>query len=188
MEIWLWLLGSSFFGSLGLQALVTGGLAYGELRKNQQLHWEEEEASLIPDYPIDNLDTNGKVNSSPELTQDWEYKIVRASTDVFREWETLQQLCAEEAQAGWIMLEKLDDRRIRFKRLMSWRETIKPEELSIDPYRSHYGSNWTPLTGLGAIAFMISLILPAYLGYTLVSALMTRHPPQPVLPQEQITP
>lgn len=186
METWVWILGSSFFGSLGLQALVTAGLTYGELRKHQQLQHQEEEERLTPYDPSENLESNGKVNPEHFHTQEWEYKIVRANTDLFRDGETLQQLCEEEAQAGWIMLEKLDDRRIRFKRLMSLRETLKLETLNFDPYRCQYGSNWTPLTGLGAIAFIISLILPAYLGYTLVSRIMTTIQPPPQ--QQQINP
>ena len=48
--------------------------------------------------------------------QGWEYKIVRATTNPFRNPETLQTLIEEEALAGWEMVEKFDDNRVRFKR------------------------------------------------------------------------
>jgi len=56
-----------------------------------------------------------------DLSNDWEFKIVRSSTAVFRNPKALNKLLEEEAQAGWIMLEKLDDSRIRFKRPRSAR-------------------------------------------------------------------
>jgi len=37
---------------------------------------------------------------------------------MFRDPVVLRQLCEEEAEAGWILLEKLDDHRVRFKRPM----------------------------------------------------------------------
>jgi hypothetical protein len=81
-------------------------------------------------------------------------------------------------------LEKLDDRRVRFKRPIALREIIKPEFLPYDPYRTHFGptSDWTKV--LAAIAFLITLILPAYLGFALVSATLsnTRSKPEAPLP------
>ena len=108
----------------------------------------------------------------------WEFKIVRANRNLFREPATLQQLCKEEAEAGWIMLEKLDDRRVRFKRPISMRDVIKAEFLENDPYRCHYSSSWQPLPWLGAIAFLVAMVLPAYLGYTFVSHQLASHPAQ----------
>lgn len=119
----------------------------------------------------------------------WEYKIVRASSPVFRNPAVFQQLCREEAESGWILLEKLDDRRVRFKRPIAMREVLRPEYLSYDPYRCHYGpsSNWG--TWLGAIAFLSTTILSAYLGYALVSATLTRNqPPANSLPWKSSSP
>jgi len=39
----------------------------------------------------------------------------------------------EEAEAGWILLEKLDDHRVQFKRPMALRYTDTPEFLVNDP-------------------------------------------------------
>ena len=74
-----------------------------------------------------------------DLANDWEFKIVRSDTAAFRKPEVLSKLLEEEAQAGWVMLEKLDDSRVRFKRPRSARvkDTYLPE--GVDPYRTHYG-------------------------------------------------
>lgn len=99
----------------------------------------------------------------------WEFKIVRAKRDLFQDPEVFQLLCDEEGEAGWILLEKLDDRRVRFKRPIALREIIKAEFLNRDPYRCFYGSTWQPSKWLGAIALTIAIVVPAYLGYTLVA-------------------
>lgn len=141
-------------------------------------------------------------NSYPPASKDagiadWEFKIVRASRDLFHEPQVLKQLCDEEAHAGWMLLEKLDDRRIRFKRPTALRHIIKPENLPYDPYRTHYGpafSDW--LAALGAIAFLAALLLPVYLGYALVSVTLSHNrtrtltspEPVPTVPQNQPTP
>ena len=51
-----------------------------------------------------------------ELQNDWEFKIVRAYRAVFAKPEAFKKLLSEEERAGWILLEKLDDNRVRFKR------------------------------------------------------------------------
>lgn len=76
-----------------------------------------------------------------ELDEDWEFKIVRANSAAFRKPETLQKLLTEEAVAGWTMLEKFDDSRIRFKRPRSAREQDGYLPEGIDPYRTQYGAS-----------------------------------------------
>lgn len=67
----------------------------------------------------------------------WEFKIVRANTRKFSSREAVRQLCDEEARAGWEMIEKFDDSRIRFKRKIEHRS--RDQHLEIDPYRSEVG-------------------------------------------------
>ena len=67
----------------------------------------------------------------------WEFKIVRAISGRFKKREALERLCREEATAGWEMIEKLDDSRIRFKRRVD-RRAADPQ-MPIDPYRTHVG-------------------------------------------------
>ena len=137
----------------------------------------EEEEMLAPYEAYENNDTSehhsngfGKEQESkdPRLVG-WEFKIVRAKRHVFRNLEVFQLLCEEEAEAGWIMLEKLDDRRVRFKRPIALRDIVRSEFLNYDPYRCVYGSSWQPGKWLGAIALFIAIVVPAYLGYTFVA-------------------
>jgi len=76
-----------------------------------------------------------------DLQNDWEFKIVRSNSDTFRNQAKLTKLVDEEKQAGWVLLEKFDDSRIRFKRLRSM-QAHDPQLRSqgIDPYRTQYGS------------------------------------------------
>ena len=79
-----------------------------------------------------------------DLTNDWEFKIVRSGTAAFRKPETLRKLIEEEAQAGWVMLEKLDDSRVRFKRPRSARARDAYLPDGVDPYRTQYGALSAP--------------------------------------------
>lgn len=67
----------------------------------------------------------------------------------------------EEARAGWIMLEKLDDGRIRFKRPRRARAQDAYLPFGVDPYRTHYGALPTRhvMTLLLAVGLMLFLVL-----------------------------
>jgi hypothetical protein len=102
-----------------------------------------------------------------DLENDCEFKIVRSSTAAFRNPKVLNKLLEEEAQAGWIMLEKLDDSRIRFKRPRSARakDIYLPD--GVDPYRTQYGFPSTRyallismfvLAGLAILGFLVLLL------------------------------
>ncbi|UCC79984.1 MAG: hypothetical protein JSW64_01105 [Candidatus Zixiibacteriota bacterium] len=67
----------------------------------------------------------------------WEFKIMRSYTGKFKDNKFVQQLCQVEARAGWEMLEKFDDYRIRFKRRVDNRPN--DQFLKIDPYRTSVG-------------------------------------------------
>jgi hypothetical protein len=94
-----------------------------------------------------------------DLDDDWEFKIVRSSTGAFRKRETLDKLREEEARAGWVMLEKMDDSRVRFKRprRAQAQDTYLPPD--VDPYRTTYGawSNQRAMMSLVAAGLAISL-------------------------------
>lgn len=193
---------SLLVGSLGLQATLLGGWrGWQQMATGQKLQIEEE---ILTRYETDQeymtpsdkpstaspgstsdsqppaLDPRvGLYGSALEATKNprlagWEFKIVRADRDLFRNPTVFNQLCKEEAAAGWILLEKLDDHRVRFKRPIALRDIIKVESLPFDPYRCHYGSSWNWLTWLGAIAALTAILLPAYLGYALVSVTLTK--------------
>ena len=77
--------------------------------------------------------------SPTDLGEDWEFKIVRAETPVFRKPEVFQQLLQEEAAAGWQLVEKLDDMRVRFKRPAAVRKRDAMLPAGVDPYRTRFG-------------------------------------------------
>nr|WP_290222878.1 hypothetical protein [Trichocoleus desertorum] len=198
---------SLFVGSLGAQATLLGNwLRWQQVILGQQS--EEEEIltryetkediaktghgnTTAPRQTANGQIANGQaangqtVNvAAKEAQRDprlmgWEFKIVRASRDLFRDPAVFQRMCQEESDAGWIMLEKLDDRRVRFKRPIAMREIIKGDYLNYDPYRCHYGPTHNSVTWLSAIAALVAILLPAYLGYTLVSMRFTKTPAKP---------
>ena len=103
--------------------------------------------------------------SSAALAEDWEFKILRSCQGHFRDPAKLSQCLAEEARAGWVLVEKFDDSRIRLKRQASARG--KDSSLDFDPYRIHVGL--TPNThamiivgavvGLSLVALVVIVVL-----------------------------
>jgi hypothetical protein len=80
--------------------------------------------------------------SDDELQNDWEFKIVRAYRAVFAKPEAFKKLLSEEERAGWILLEKLDNSRVRFKRRRSGQANdAQLISEGIDPYRTQYGTS-----------------------------------------------
>jgi len=92
--------------------------------------------------------------SEAELAGGWEFKIIRSSTPRFKKPEKLERLLAEEALAGWTLVEKFDDRRVRLKRPAVARE--KDSTLRFDPYRTVVGMSEGIMTVL-----IVSLVLGA---------------------------
>ncbi|MCU0612125.1 MAG: hypothetical protein MUE60_10095 [Candidatus Eisenbacteria bacterium] len=83
-----------------------------------------------------------------EVEGSWEFKILRSNTGAFGKAVVLRRVCDEEARAGWTLIEKFDNERLRFKRPTSAR--AGDSELPFDPYRSYWG------IGTGAfVALMI---------------------------------
>jgi hypothetical protein len=93
-----------------------------------------------------------------ELSQHWEFKIVRANRPVFRNPRHLRRLCEDEGRAGWTMIEKFDNSRIRFKRPLQARLNDPTLPPGIDPYRVHYG--WPP----AAFAILLAMVLLGFVG------------------------
>jgi hypothetical protein len=103
-----------------------GFLAAAAAQEQRRLMYEEEER--MTKYSPD------------ELREDWEFKIVRAETPIFRKPEIFQLLLQEEAISGWQLVEKLDDMRVRFKRSPSARKRDAMLPQGVDPYRTRFGS------------------------------------------------
>lgn len=175
-------------GSLGLLVITATEWVSWQQRDIERQQEEEEvltqyesKESISPEPATTQTNSQAEPRKEPRQLG-WEFKILRANRNLFRNYQTLQQVCAEEAKAGWILLEKLDERRLRFKRPMGLRDLIRPEALKIDPYRCQYGPAISPTTWLGGIALLLTIILPAYLGYTLVAVTLTKDRGSPTVP------
>lgn len=72
-----------------------------------------------------------------DLAEGWEFKIVRSATGAFRTTAFLRAVLDEEQRAGWTLVEKFDNARIRLKRPASARAT--DSALGSDAYRTHVG-------------------------------------------------
>ncbi|MBN1964461.1 MAG: hypothetical protein JW910_07430 [Anaerolineae bacterium] len=101
-----------------------------------------------------------------EITGEWEFKIVRSTMGAFDNRKTFARLVAAEAEAGWELLEKLDDKRVRFKRHTSARlkDYLLPDD--VDPYRTAFGMGESTLVWIvlgltlaGVIALVVGLIV-----------------------------
>ena len=77
--------------------------------------------------------------NADDLANDWEFKIVRANRPVFGDPARLRSLREEEARAGWVMVEKFDNSRIRFKRPRQAALNDATLPAGVDPYRVQYG-------------------------------------------------
>jgi hypothetical protein len=116
-------------------------------KRRRQMLLAEEEESMTP-YTQD------------DLNNDWEFKIVRSAAGAFRKPEVLNTLIEEEAQAGWVMLEKFDDYRVRFKRPCSARAKDAYLPAGADPYRTHYGVS---ITRPAVISVILGIVLLLFL-------------------------
>lgn len=88
-----------------------------------------------------------------DLNQEWEFKIVRSVTSEFKNPQVFRSLLEEESLAGWEMLEKLDDGRVRFKRPVGARKRDAMLPPNIDPYRTQHGISE------GTLAFRIVFVV-----------------------------
>ena len=102
-----------------------------------------------------------------ELEQDWEFKIVRSATGAFKKPEVLQAVIQQEALAGWQMVEKFDNTRVRFKRPASAARNDISLPTGIDPYRTDYGISEGALGAtiglsiMGVVAIIVAIIILA---------------------------
>lgn len=119
--------------------MLHGAAAIAAIRRRRQ----DEEENMTP-------------YSARELSENWEFKILRSATGAFKNAATLQRYLAEEAEAGWIFVEKFDNGRIRLKRPASARQN--DAMLSFDAYRTNAGMSE------GNVALCVSAIIVGILG------------------------
>lgn len=72
-----------------------------------------------------------------DLSGDWEFKILRSVSGAFGKPEKLREALEQETKAGWVLVEKFDNHRIRLKRPTSARHG--DGALGFDPYRTYVG-------------------------------------------------
>jgi hypothetical protein len=117
--------------------------------------------------------------SSQELSDGWEFKILRSVRGAFKDTEKLKQVLADEGRAGWILVEKFDNGRIRLKRPASARDF--DGKLDFDPYRTCFGpsENQYALAIVGAVLAFVVI----FFGIIVIIANSNRdHPERPMAP------
>jgi len=115
----------------------------------EQRRMREEEEEMTP-------------YTTGDLSQDWEFKILRSATGGFRNTEFLRRALEEEAQAGWTLVEKFDNSRVRLKRPAKARDL--DGKLHIDPYRTYVGVSDVQIALMvagAAIGFVLIVLLVA---------------------------
>lgn len=101
-----------------------------------------------------------------DLAQGWEFKILRSATGAFKHPHVLQQATQEEGRAGWVLVEKFDNQRLRFKRPTSARAgdaTLRDSGGGgdFDAYRTTFGisDGRLALTIIATVICVIAVIL-----------------------------
>jgi hypothetical protein len=97
--------------------------------------------------------------SQKDLDEGWEFKIIRSTTGRFRDPIWLRAVLQEEARAGWTLVEKFDDARVRLKRPASAR--AGDANSPFDPYRTWVGmkpAHLAVIIILGALAAVAVLL------------------------------
>ncbi len=130
--------------SFNFTAGSTGATA-AQIAAEEQRRQQEEEEEMTP-------------YSNDELQDDWEFKILRSATGAFKKPQRLREVLEEEARAGWVLVEKFDDQRVRLKRPASARRNDRG--LGFDPYRTQVGISGMAI-GLTAVCFVIGLVIAA---------------------------
>lgn len=101
---------------------------------------------------------------------------MRSGSPIFRKSEILLQIREEEALAGWSLLEKLDDYRVRFKRPASAAKRDDRLPAGIAPYRTQIGgSAVVPVLGLS-----IGIVVVVFVGLLVFSRLTPMDEPAPI--------
>jgi hypothetical protein len=96
--------------------------AAAEAKRKQ--HEEEEELSTY---------------RKEDLEQGWEYKILRSALSEFGKPEVFARAVETERLGGWELVEKFDDERVRFRRLIAARTKDSMLPAGYDPYRTRHG-------------------------------------------------
>ena len=103
-----------------------------------------------------------------DLAAGWEFKILRSATGRFKDPGFLRAALADEERAGWTMLEKFDNSRVRLRRPAAARAS--DANLGFDPYRTSVGITETQL----AITIVLTVVVVLALVGGLIAFLAKR--------------
>jgi hypothetical protein len=92
-----------------------------------------------------------------DLAAGWEFKILRSATGRFKDPGFLRAALADEERAGWTMLEKFDNSRVRLRRPVAARAS--DASLGFDPYRTSVGITEVQLGLTIALTVVVVLAL-----------------------------
>jgi hypothetical protein len=126
--------------------MSAGAAASAAAAAEQQRLIQQEEEEMTP-------------YSADDLVHNWEFKIVRSAMGRFRSPAYLQKVLDNEARAGWVLVEKFDNSRIRLKRPEAARQ--RDIKLDFDPYRIDVGAtqNFVALAIVGGIVCVMLLVV-----------------------------
>jgi hypothetical protein len=99
-----------------------------------------------------------------DLAENWEFKILRSATGAFRNPDRLRSILEEEGRAGWTLVEKFDNARVRLKRPA--RARAGDSALGFDPHRTWVGMKqgvFTLLVLLATFGLMAAVACIIYL-------------------------
>ncbi len=96
---------------------------------------------------------------SRDVAEGWEFKILRSAWGAFANPDKLKAILEDEGRAGWILVEKFDNNRIRLKRPTS--SAKNDGLLDFDAYRSYVGMSEAKkaLSILGTLAAVLAAII-----------------------------
>ena len=100
-----------------------------------------------------------------DLSEGWEFKILRSNFGSFRKPEKLQAALDAEKRGGWILVEKFDNNRIRLKRPAATKVIVGDFSEGYDPYRTEYGAGEAKTVAIilgavfGSIAVVVAIVL-----------------------------
>jgi hypothetical protein len=106
-----------------------------------------------------------------DLVEDWEFKILRSTESAFRDPEQLRRILEDEARAGWVLIEKFDDQRVRLKRKAGRSSSDFAAPLDFDPYRTYVGLTPNEQGRKVAIATVATILVIAAVILLLVAVL-----------------
>jgi hypothetical protein len=133
----------------------TIGIIAGHAEHERQKKAKEEEEERLTPY------------SAKELSEDWEFKILRTQMGGFRDPARLRAILDEEKRGGWMLVEKFDDERIRLKRRAGTKLIPGDFADSYDPYRTLVQAGMNPQARFVVFSVVAILIVAffAFLGW-----------------------